>query len=101
MLYCLVASVPEGVSYIPGVCTHHVILFGSVSTSGCVTHISNIVATSVIILKKKKKKKKKKNSAKSLLNPYLKNGFSHRYQLGESTFIFRGVRSDFYFLSYF
>ena len=31
----------------------------------------------------------------------LTNGFSHHYQLGESTFIFRGVRSDFYFLSRF
>ena len=31
------------------------------------------------------------------LNPYLPNGFSHHYQLGESTFVFRGVRSDFYF----
>ena len=29
------------------------------------------------------------------INPYLMNGFSHRYQLGESTFIFRGVRSEF------
>ena len=29
------------------------------------------------------------------LNPYLTNGFSHHYRLGESTFIFRGVRSDF------
>ena len=29
------------------------------------------------------------------------NGFSHHYQLEESTFIFRGVRSDFYFLSHF
>ena len=29
------------------------------------------------------------------LNPYLTNGFSHHYQLGESTFIFRGARSDF------
>ena len=28
-------------------------------------------------------------------NPYLTNGFSHHYQLGESTSIFRGVRSDF------
>ena len=34
-----------------------------------------------------------------IFNPYLTNGFSHRYQLAESTFIFRGVRSDFYFLS--
>ena len=29
------------------------------------------------------------------INPYLMNGFSHHYQLDESTFIFRGVRSDF------
>ena len=36
-----------------------------------------------------------------VLNPYLTNGFSHHYQLGESTFIYRGVRSDFYFLSHF
>ena len=36
-----------------------------------------------------------------LINPYLTNGFSHHYQLDESTFIFRGVRSDFYFLSHF
>ena len=28
-------------------------------------------------------------------NPYLTNGFSHHYHLDESTFIFRGVRSDF------
>ena len=34
-----------------------------------------------------------------VFNPYLTNGFSHHYHLGESTFIFRGVRSDFYFLS--
>ena len=26
------------------------------------------------------------------INPYLTNGFSHHYQLGESTFICRGVR---------
>ena len=32
---------------------------------------------------------------------YLMNGFSHHYQLDESTFIFRGVMSDFYFSSYF
>ena len=31
----------------------------------------------------------------SNINPYLTNGFSHHCQLGESTFIFRGVRSDF------
>ena len=30
-------------------------------------------------------------------NPYLTNGFSHHYQLDESTFIFRGVGSDIYF----
>ena len=35
-------------------------------------------------------------------NPYLTNGFSHHYQLGESTFIFKGVRSDFLiFISFF
>ena len=36
-----------------------------------------------------------------LTHPYLTNGFSSRYHLGESTFSFRGVRSDFYFLSHF
>ena len=36
---------------------------------------------------------------KTINNPYLTNGFSHHYQLAESTFIFRGVRSD--FLSHF
>ena len=35
------------------------------------------------------------------VNPYLTNGFSHHYQLGESTFIFMGVTSNFYFLSHF
>ena len=35
------------------------------------------------------------------INPYLTNGFSHHYQLDESTFIFRGVRSVYYFLSHF
>ena len=35
------------------------------------------------------------------LNPYLTNGFSHYYHLGESTFIFRGIRSDFQFLNKF
>ena len=34
-----------------------------------------------------------------MVNPYLTNGFSHHYQLDESTFIVRGVRSDF-FLSF-
>ena len=31
------------------------------------------------------------------LNPYLMNGFSHHNQLDESTFIFRGIRSEFRF----
>ena len=30
-----------------------------------------------------------------VFNPYLTNGISHHYHLGESTFIFRGIRSDF------
>ena len=34
-------------------------------------------------------------NVETLLNPYMKNGFIHCYQLNESTFIFRGVRSDF------
>ena len=33
-----------------------------------------------------------------LVNPYLTNGFSHHYHLGQSTFIIRGIRSDFEFL---
>ena len=37
-----------------------------------------------------------------ILDPYLTHGFSHHYQLDESTFIFRGVRSDFlFFISFF
>ena len=35
------------------------------------------------------------------INPYLPNGLSHHYHLGESTFVFRGFRSDFKFLSHF
>ena len=35
------------------------------------------------------------------INPYLTNGFSHHYQLGESTFTIRGVKMDFYVLSHF
>ena len=38
------------------------------------------------------------------INPFLTNGLSHLYHLGESTFIFRGVRNDFlfiFFLSHF
>ena len=41
-------------------------------------------------------------TAKTSFNPYLTNVFSHPYQLDESTFIFRGVRSDFFlFISFF
>ena len=29
------------------------------------------------------------------INPLMTNGFTHRYHLGESTFIFRGIRGDF------
>ena len=29
------------------------------------------------------------------INPYLTKGFSHQHYLGESTFIFRGIMSDF------
>ena len=36
--------------------------------------------------------------SKFIFNPYLTNGFSHHYQLDESTFIFRAVRSNFEFL---
>ena len=35
------------------------------------------------------------------INPYLTNGFSRHYHLGESTLIFRGIRSDFQFLNKF
>ena len=43
-----------------------------------------------------------RNLSSGSFNPYLTNGFSHHYQLGESTFIFKGARSDFYFfLSHF
>ena len=30
-----------------------------------------------------------------VLNPHLTNEFSHHSHLGESTFIFRGIKSDF------
>ena len=33
--------------------------------------------------------------AGALINPYLIDRFSHHYQFDESTFIFRGLRSDF------
>ena len=36
-----------------------------------------------------------------ILTHILTNGFSHRNQLGESTFIFMGVSSDIYYLSHF
>ena len=35
------------------------------------------------------------------VNLYLTNGFSHHYQLDESTFILRGVKSGFYFFYFF
>ena len=38
---------------------------------------------------------------KSTFNPYLTNGFSHHYHLGQSTLIIRGIRSDFEFLFHF
>ena len=34
------------------------------------------------------------------INPYKTNGFSHRYHLGESTFIFGGHRSGFNFFPF-
>ena len=45
----------------------------------------------------------KKCQVGNLNNPLMKNGFTHRYYmyLGESTFIFRGIRSDFEFLFHF
>ena len=35
-----------------------------------------------------------------VFNPYLTNGFSHRYLLGEFSFILGGVRSDFFYFFY-
>ena len=35
------------------------------------------------------------NEWKHIINPYLTNGFSHHYHLGESIVIFRDVWSDF------
>ena len=35
------------------------------------------------------------------LNPYLTTGFTHHYQLDESTFIIRGRSCYFYFFSFF
>ena len=34
-------------------------------------------------------------------NPYMTNGLAHHYQLGESTFNFRGVGSEFDYLFHF
>ena len=36
--------------------------------------------------------------AKTKINPLVTNELSHPYQMDESTFIFRGIRSDFSFL---
>ena len=33
-----------------------------------------------------------------VIKPYLTNGFSHHYHLGESTSVLRGIRCDFYIL---
>ena len=41
------------------------------------------------------------NTVACQINPYLMNGFSHHYHLGESTFIFRGGRCDFKILLHF
>ena len=46
-------------------------------------------------------KVKDSESDTKVLNTYLTNGFFHHYQLDESTFIFRGVKSDFQFLFHF
>ena len=37
----------------------------------------------------------------TLFIPYKTNGLAKHYHLGESTFIFRGLRSDFVFLIHF
>ena len=39
--------------------------------------------------------KMSKSMAQCVVNLFLMNGFSHLYHLGESTFIFRDIRSDF------
>ena len=38
---------------------------------------------------------------KALMNPLVMNGLPNPYHLGESTFIFRGVRSNLSFFSFF
>ena len=40
------------------------------------------------------------NSPVGLWFTSINYGFSHHYHLDESTFIFRGVRGDFYFFSF-
>ena len=42
-----------------------------------------------------------KQSKAIVFNPYLTNEYSHYYLLGQSTFIFRGIRSDFEFSFHF
>ena len=37
------------------------------------------------------------NEASFQLNPHVTNGLSHPYHFDESTFAFRGIRSDFFF----
>ena len=43
----------------------------------------------------------KERDDKAYINPFLTNGFSHHYHLGECTFMFRGIRSDLEFLFHF
>ena len=40
-------------------------------------------------------------ASNALIYPHLMNGFSHQYQMDESTFILRGGRCDFYSFSHF
>ena len=42
-----------------------------------------------------------KGSLMTFINPYLTNGFSNHYHLGESTFVFRSIRCDFFFFFFF
>ena len=35
------------------------------------------------------------------INPFVTNGLSHPYQFGESTFVYRSIRTDFSFLFHF
>ena len=36
-----------------------------------------------------------------MVNPYMRNGFSHHYHLDESNFIFRGIKNNFEILFHF